>query len=495
MKVEAQNWQLKHYLNCRLKNENITLPWLKVYEDWKRSLKIIKNNTYKKVPDCISSFCHELLSIDNTLEGSAILKSCEQWYDDFYERNSDLQLAERVQQLEKKHIEQNADGTSMSSTKEIASSPETVQPYGQEDQEMDDAEIDKIIVNKVSALLFSNLNLEEIWIKVMDQLKKDNLRVQSIESWTNVEWNRILNVSDYSQFIKSRKKLSKDKINDDVRQLLRDGTGRIVNHSLYSFLLFSKYTQLLWCPHCCLRREVNVLILKHREHDFIVKILGPIIGTLLEESDIGIFELNWIEKESRSVTSRKRKAVHEEYMDLTTSMKQMDLIVTSRSHKNELLPLEVGNTEGLMDYTKYRKDLTKLKIVMKNCLDTLRSKLHFKEADLEGVFTLRIQITGRYKLDNLLSSYDSSQNFYFFVEMATFLLPTTLSDMEDLLPSFFGNLMYRMTHTLLDQVKKVRGIAQRRLSTPSPPSSPLHNTANSPSYIKKQKADPFEILD
>jgi hypothetical protein len=38
-------------------------------------------------------------------------------------------------------------------------------------------------------------------------------------------------------------------------------------------------------------------------------------------------------------------------------------------------------------------------------------------------------------------SYDSSQNFYFFVEMATLILPTTLSDIEDLLPSFLENLL------------------------------------------------------
>src|ERR1044072_2132131 len=111
--------------------------------------------------------------------------------------------------------------------------------------------------------------------------------------------------------------------------------------------------------------------------------------------DANLRTLNRIEKESRSVTNRKRKALHEEYMDLTISMKKMDLIVTLRSHKNELLPLEVGNTEGHIDDTKYRKDHSKLKIVMKDCLDTLWSKLHFKKVELESVFTLGIQITGR----------------------------------------------------------------------------------------------------
>ena len=38
---------------------------------------------------------------NNTFEGSAVLESCQQWYDTFYERNFDLQFAERVKQLEK----------------------------------------------------------------------------------------------------------------------------------------------------------------------------------------------------------------------------------------------------------------------------------------------------------------------------------------------------------------------------------------------------------
>ena len=102
-----------------------------------------------------------------------------------------------------------------------------------------------------------------------------------------------------------------------------------------------------------------------------------------------------IEKESCSVTNRKRKDVHEEYMTLTPNMKKIDLIVSLRSHKVELLPLEVGNTEGPIDDTKYRKDHSKLKVVMKDCLDSLWSKLHFKKVELEEVFALGIQITGR----------------------------------------------------------------------------------------------------
>ncbi|CAG8811105.1 15683_t:CDS:10, partial [Cetraspora pellucida] len=363
------------------------------------------------------------------------------------------------------------------------------------------AEIDGIIVNKISGLLFSNITLEEIWTKVMERLKKEKLRV-SIESrivdlsnWTQVEWNRILKVSDYSQlFIKSRKKLCKEKIDKNVQQLLHDESESWKN--IFTNLASSEDSRLtvgiMEFFHLYLRREINVLIMQHRERDFIVKILGPIIGMLLEEFDIGTFELNWIEKESRSVTNRKRKAVHEEYMTLNSNMRKMDLIISLRSHKTELLPLEVGNTGEPIDDTKYRKDHSKLKIVMKDCLDTLWSKLHFKKAELEEVFIIGIQITGtRWTIYSL--SYDSSQNFYFFVEMATLILPTTFSDMEDLLPSFLENLL-ALRHTLMDLATKIRKIARKRLNTPSPQSSPLHETTNTPE-VKKQKQDPFWILD
>ncbi|CAG8630287.1 10630_t:CDS:10 [Dentiscutata erythropus] len=332
------------------------------------------------------------------------------------------------------------------------------------------AEIDGIIVNK------------EIWTKVMERLKKEKLRVQSIESrivdlsnWTQVEWNRILKVSDYSQlFIKSRKKLCKEKIDKNMQQLLHDESGRIRSlndleswKNIFTNLASSEDSRLtVGIIHLCLRREINVLIMQHRERDFIVKILGPIIGMLLEEFDIGTFELNWIEKKSRSVTNRKRKA--------------------------SLLPLEVGNTGEPIDDTKYRKDHSKLKVVMKDCLDTLWSKLHFKKAELEEVFIIGTQITGtRWTIYSL--SYDSSQNFYFFVEMATLILPTTFSDMEDLLPSFLENLL-ALRHTLIDLATKIRKIARKRLNTPSPQSSPLHETTNTPE-VKKQKQDPFWILD
>ncbi|CAG8486415.1 2537_t:CDS:2, partial [Funneliformis caledonium] len=98
--VEAQFWQLKHYLGFRLKNDDIILPWSVVYDDWQVSLNRIAQNTIKKIPGCITVFCKELLNICNTFEGSEIRQRCEELYDDFYQRNLDKQIAERIRLLD-----------------------------------------------------------------------------------------------------------------------------------------------------------------------------------------------------------------------------------------------------------------------------------------------------------------------------------------------------------------------------------------------------------
>ncbi|RHZ72153.1 hypothetical protein Glove_245g1 [Diversispora epigaea] len=379
------------------------------------------------------------------------------------------------------------------------------------DQEVDNLEIDSIIVDKISDLLLSNLNLEEIWKKVMERLKRENLRVQSIESrivdlsnWTKVDWGRILKTPDYAQlFSKSKRKLNKDKIDKNVKSLLHDGCGWM--KSLNDLVVWKNKIATLESEdarltigiieffHLCLRREVNILVMQHRERDYIIKILSPIFGLIFEEFNIGTFELNWIEKDSRSVTSRKRKYINEEFVKLNPPSKLMDLIISLRSYKVELLVLEAGNTEGPMDDTKFREDHSKIKVVMKDCMDAFWNKLHFKKCELEEVFVMGIQITGtKWTIYSL--TYDNSKNFYFFVEMATLTLPTMLSNMDDLLPDFLENLL-ALRHTQVDLVAKIRKFTQKRLSTPSPPSSPLHETTETPSKKHKLNQDPFCILD
>ncbi|CAG8658021.1 10211_t:CDS:2 [Funneliformis caledonium] len=99
--VEAQNWRLKHYLHYRLKQDKSILSWMKVYDDWKKSLNVIIKNGTKKIPGSVRTFCADLLDIDETFEGSVVLQSCKDIYEDFYDQNLEIQISDRVQELEK----------------------------------------------------------------------------------------------------------------------------------------------------------------------------------------------------------------------------------------------------------------------------------------------------------------------------------------------------------------------------------------------------------
>ncbi|CAG8596480.1 9915_t:CDS:2 [Ambispora leptoticha] len=74
-KVEARYWQLKQYLDFRLKADASILLWSTVYNDWKQ----------------------DLYNICDTFED---VQSCEKFYNEFYQRNIDLQFAERRRLLE-----------------------------------------------------------------------------------------------------------------------------------------------------------------------------------------------------------------------------------------------------------------------------------------------------------------------------------------------------------------------------------------------------------
>ncbi|KAF0367611.1 hypothetical protein F8M41_013544 [Gigaspora margarita] len=98
--VEARYWQLKHYLSLRLKTDEHILPWNTVYNDWQQSLGFIIKDYAKKVPNSVSSFCNDLYNVCDTFEGSTVRQSCEKFYHEFYQRNIDLQIAERHRLLE-----------------------------------------------------------------------------------------------------------------------------------------------------------------------------------------------------------------------------------------------------------------------------------------------------------------------------------------------------------------------------------------------------------
>ncbi|CAG8505214.1 11468_t:CDS:2 [Dentiscutata heterogama] len=98
--VSAQHWQLKHYLSFRLRNDEPILSWSTIYNEWRQSLEFISKNLNKTIPGCVSSFCVELLKICDTFEGAMVLRGCEKFYEEFYQRSIDLQIAERRRLLE-----------------------------------------------------------------------------------------------------------------------------------------------------------------------------------------------------------------------------------------------------------------------------------------------------------------------------------------------------------------------------------------------------------
>jgi hypothetical protein len=97
--VEAQFWQLKHYLGFRLNSDESIVPWSTVYDNWQKSLTCITKNI-KKAPGCITAFCKDLLEICETFEGSIIRQSCKDLYGKFYQRNLDKQISERIRLLD-----------------------------------------------------------------------------------------------------------------------------------------------------------------------------------------------------------------------------------------------------------------------------------------------------------------------------------------------------------------------------------------------------------
>ncbi|CAG8675691.1 10641_t:CDS:10 [Funneliformis mosseae] len=60
-----------------------------------------EDNGTKKIPGSVRTFCADLLDIDETFEGSVVLQSCKDIYEDFYDQNLEIQISDKVQELEK----------------------------------------------------------------------------------------------------------------------------------------------------------------------------------------------------------------------------------------------------------------------------------------------------------------------------------------------------------------------------------------------------------
>ncbi|KAG9307385.1 hypothetical protein G9A89_017214 [Geosiphon pyriformis] len=361
--------------------------------------------------------------------------------------------------------------------------------------------------NANEIIILSDKSLEEIWELVMDRLKKSEIKVQAIESriidltnWTMVEWTRILKSDDKSALVRScQKKLLKNKIDKRVTDFFRKTSDLRTCDDLKKWEVQLESinsedgklaSQIVSFFHKCIRREVNVLAGPLRERDYIVKILSPLLGDLFEEFDSGRFRIFWIEKSSKAVSSRKRRKIHADYTKLNSDSTQVDMMLELRDYGVELMSTEVGNTEMHVDDVKLRSDHTALKIELKDMLDYFRDRLYFTKDDFTGIFTIGVQVSGHHWSVYSLS-YDYHSKFYFFAEMATLNVPTTLSTMDAMLDNFIEGLL-GLRHTMLSLNKKISSIAKSRYSTPPPPSSPQHETSETPE-IKRVKKDGVNV--
>ena len=93
------------------------------------------------------------------------------------------------------------------------------------------------------------------------------------------------------------------------------------------------------------------------------------------------FNVNWtscllsrIEKEIRSVTSRKRRYTHAEYTQLGHDCRKVDMLLELKSYNIELLSLEVGNTDMGYDETKESVDRSALTIQLKDTYEARAAK-------------------------------------------------------------------------------------------------------------------------
>ncbi|CAG8684927.1 13365_t:CDS:10, partial [Ambispora leptoticha] len=330
-------------------------------------------------------------------------------------------------------------------------------------------------VNDTIKKLLPSKDLEEIWRLVMDRLNKKNIKVQSIESriidltnWSCVDWSRILKTEDKAKLFRTcQQKLSKDRIDKNVIDLI-DNSGTSIRNLDGLKQLKDKLSnigsedgnlsaEIVSFFYKCCRREVNILSHPIRERDYILRIMSPILTDLLEEYDSGRFQTYWIEKISKAVQTRKRRKIHAEYVKFGNESTKVDVVVELRNYGIELVSVEVGNTETNNDDLKLREDHTALKIELKDMMDNFRDELHFKKKDLAEIFVMGIQVT----------------------EVATLVIPRSMSAMEDLLGPLIKNLL-GFRHTLLMLNKIVTSKAIARQSTPSPPSSPPHQTSETP---------------
>ncbi|CAJ0836816.1 5472_t:CDS:2 [Entrophospora sp. SA101] len=172
-----------------------------------------------------------------------------------------------------------------------------------------------------------------------------------------------------------------------------------------------------------------------------------------------------------------------DYTNLTNDYQKFDCIAEIRNFGLELLLLEAGDDKTDIYGRKYHNDHSQLKIALKDCLDMFMEWLHLSTAEISEICTLGLQIIDT-KWIIYSMTYDPLSKYYFFHQLCSFHFPTSFSDLEFFLPYLIENLL-SLRHTMLNMVNKTKEVTiAARTTTPSPQSSPLHETPETPPQIK-----------
>ncbi|CAJ0636491.1 1123_t:CDS:2 [Entrophospora sp. SA101] len=173
----------------------------------------------------------------------------------------------------------------------------------------------------------------------------------------------------------------------------------------------------------------------------------------------------------------------DDYTNLTNDYQKFDCIAEIRNFGLELLLLEAGDDKTDIYGRKYHNDHSQLKIALKDCLDMFMEWLHLSTAEISEICTLGLQIIDT-KWIIYSMTYDPLSKYYFFHQLCSFHFPTSFSDLEFFLPYLIENLL-SLRHTMLNMVNKTKEVTiAARTTTPSPQSSPLHETPETPPQIK-----------
>ncbi|CAJ0636487.1 1119_t:CDS:2 [Entrophospora sp. SA101] len=303
-------------------------------------------------------------------------------------------------------------------------------------------------------ILKSKLYLEKIWVEVINHLKKAKIQVQSIEAqiidlsgWATIDWNTILYyytnlTNDYQKF---------------------DCIAEIRNFGLELLLLEAgdDKTDIYGRKY-------------HNDHSQLKIALKDCLDMFMEWLHLSTAEISEICTLGLQII---------DYTNLTNDYQKFDCIAEIRNFGLELLLLEAGDDKTDIYGRKYHNDHSQLKIALKDCLDMFMEWLHLSTAEISEICTLGLQIIDT-KWIIYSMTYDPLSKYYFFHQLCSFHFPTSFSDLEFFLPYLIENLL-SLRHTMLNMVNKTKEVTiAARTTTPSPQSSPLHETPETPPQIK-----------